>query len=192
MGPHRRMQQIHRRDRAMETGKGRGQKDRLATVMYNLAESLRIVGIFRQPYLPNTAPKLFEQLGVSGETHRLPKPAGSASCPAGTRVHRREALFPRIDVKKELEELEIGERSLPRRRSCSASAAPAPKAEEAKDEEPQELIDFDTFLQGKDEDRQGHRLQVHREEQEASAVHAGLRRSPAHHTFRHSQVVFRA
>ena len=43
--------------------KDEAKKDRLATVMYNLAESLRIVGIFLQPYLPNTAPRLFEQLG---------------------------------------------------------------------------------------------------------------------------------
>ena len=83
--------------------KDEAKKDRLATVMYNLAESLRIVGIFLQPYLPNTAPKLFEQLGVSGELTAY-EARGFGKLPAGTRVHRGEALFPRIDVKKELEE----------------------------------------------------------------------------------------
>jgi len=85
--------------------KDEAKKDRLATVMYNLAESLRIVGIFLQPYLPNTAPKLFEQLGVSGELTAY-EARGFGKLPAGTKVHRGEALFPRIDVKKELEELE--------------------------------------------------------------------------------------
>lgn len=127
--------------------KDEAKKDRLATVMYNLAESLRIVGIFLQPYLPNTAPKLFEQLGVSGELTAY-EARGFGKLPAGTRVHRGEALFPRIDVKKELEELEK-ENAASHAAEASASAAPAPKAEEAKDEEPQELIDFDTFCKVK-------------------------------------------
>ena len=127
--------------------KDEAKKDRLATVMYNLAESLRIVGIFLQPYLPNTAPKLFEQLGVSGELTAY-EARGFGKLPAGTKVHRGEALFPRIDVKKELEELEK-ENAASHAAEASASAAPAPKAEEAKDEEPQELIDFDTFCKVK-------------------------------------------
>ena len=127
--------------------KDEAKKDRLATVMYNLAESLRIVGIFLQPYLPNTAPKLFEQLGVSGELTAY-EARGFGKLPAGTRVHRGEALFPRIDVKKELEELEK-ENAASHAAEASASAAPAPKAEEAKDGEPQELIDFDTFCKVK-------------------------------------------
>ena len=127
--------------------KDEAKKDRLATVMYNLAESLRIVGIFLQPYLPNTAPKLFEQLGVSGELTAY-EARGFGKLPAGTKVHRGEALFPRIDVKKELEELEK-ENAASHAAEASDSAAPAPKAEEAKDEEPQELIDFDTFCKVK-------------------------------------------
>ena len=127
--------------------KDEAKKDRLATVMYNLAESLRIVGIFLQPYLPNTAPKLFEQLGVSGELTAY-EARGFGKLPAGTKVHKGEALFPRIDVKKELEELEK-ENAASHAAEASASAAPAPKAEEAKDEEPQELIDFDTFCKVK-------------------------------------------
>ena len=127
--------------------KDEAKKDRLATVMYNLAESLRIVGIFLQPYLPNTAPKLFEQLGVSGELTAY-EARGFGKLPAGTKVHKGEALFPRIDVKKELEELEK-DNAASHAAEASASAAPAPKAEEAKDEEPQELIDFDTFCKVK-------------------------------------------
>ena len=127
--------------------KDEAKKDRLATVMYNLAESLRIVGIFLQPYLPNTAPKLFEQLGVSGELTAY-EARGFGKLPAGTKVHKGEALFPRIDVKKELEELEK-ENAASHAAEASASAAPAPKAEEAKDQEPQELIDFDTFCKVK-------------------------------------------
>ena len=101
--------------------KDEAKKDRLATVMYNLAESLRIVGIFLQPYLPNTAPKLFEQLGVSGELTAY-EARGFGKLPAGTKVHKGEALFPRIDVKKELEELEK-ENAASHAAEASASAA---------------------------------------------------------------------
>ena len=73
--------------------KDEAEKDRLATVMYNLAESLRIVGIFLQPYLPNTAPKLFEQLGVSGELTAY-EARGFGKLPAGTKVHKGRGPVP--------------------------------------------------------------------------------------------------
>ena len=128
--------------------KDEAKRERLATVMYNLAESLRIVGIFIQPYLPNTAPRLFEQLGVSGGLTSYDSRA-FGNLPEGTRVHKGEALFPRIDVKKELEELEAETAASVAAAEAAARADEAKEAKEAtkeaKPEMPTEFIDFDTF-----------------------------------------------
>ena len=82
-------------------------KPRLGTVLYNLAESLRGVAVLIQAYLPGTAPKIFEQLGVTDEAFKdHDSLLRFGRLPAGTKVQKGEALFPRIDIKKELEELE--------------------------------------------------------------------------------------
>ncbi len=88
--------------------KDESKRDRLGTVLYNLAECMRIVGVCLQPFLTRTAPRIFEQLGISGNEALT----GFESIerfgllPAGTKVVKGEALFPRIDIKKELEYLE--------------------------------------------------------------------------------------
>jgi methionyl-tRNA synthetase len=82
-------------------------KPRLAAVMYNLAESLRIVSILIQPFMPETPPEMWEQLGISDNSTLTWDSARQwGGYPAGTTVRKGEALFPRIDIKKELEELE--------------------------------------------------------------------------------------
>ena len=82
-------------------------KPRLAAVMYNLAESLRIVSILIQPFMPETPAKLWEQLGIPGNTAVTWDSAKQwGGYPAVAVVKKAEALFPRIDIKKELEELE--------------------------------------------------------------------------------------
>ena len=130
--------------------KDEANKERLGTVMYNLAEALRMVAILIQPYLPNTAPKMFAQLGVEGELTTY-EACEFGKLPAGTKVCKGDAMFPRIDVKKELEELEA--ETLAAMAAAEAAEAakqnhvPAEaKAEEAKEEE---LIDFDTFCKVK-------------------------------------------
>lgn len=79
---------------------------RLGTVLYNLAECLRIIGVALQPFLTRTSPKIFAQLGITNEAlmgfdsiHTF------GLLPVGQRVVKGEALFPRIDMKKELEYL---------------------------------------------------------------------------------------
>ena len=76
-------------------------KPRLEAVLYNLCDALRTVTVLMQAYLPNTAPKMAEQLGLSDLSY-----ADLANHPAEYHVHKGEALFPRIDVKKEIEYLE--------------------------------------------------------------------------------------
>lgn len=87
-------------------GKDGTQKARLARVMYNLLECLRISAILLTPFMPDSCAKLFDQIGA-GESLRTWESAGTwGLLPAGVTVSRGENLFPRIDLKKELEELE--------------------------------------------------------------------------------------
>ncbi|MEL7610234.1 MAG: methionine--tRNA ligase [Bacillota bacterium] len=82
-------------------------KPRLGTVLYNLAECLRGAAVLLQAYLPSTAPKIFAQLGVTDEALKdHDSLARFGGLPSGVKVQKGEALFPRIDIKKELEELE--------------------------------------------------------------------------------------
>lgn len=79
---------------------------RLGTVLYNLAECLRFAGVLLQPYMPQTAPKIFAQLGIeSAKLTGVESLNSFGAIPEGASVKKGQALFPRIDVKKELESL---------------------------------------------------------------------------------------
>ncbi len=82
-------------------------KPRLAAVMYNLAESLRIVSILIQPFMPETPEKIWQQLGIAGSgAGQWDSAKHWGGYPQGASVQRGNVVFPRIDIKKELEELE--------------------------------------------------------------------------------------
>lgn len=82
-------------------------KPRLAAVLYNLAESLRIVSILIQPFMPETPEKIIYQLGISGPgALEWDDSKKWGVYRAGAKVNKGEALFPRIDIKKEMKELE--------------------------------------------------------------------------------------
>lgn len=80
-------------------------KQRLKTVLYNLAECLRIAAILLKPFLTSTSQKMFLQLGT-GEDEQMLEAIAFGSGKAGSRVHKGEALFPRIDIDKELKTLQ--------------------------------------------------------------------------------------
>ena len=80
-------------------------KPRLATVIYNLLEGLRIVGVSLSSFLPETAEAMRTQLGVSEEAYTWESILSYGGLPVGTVLRKGAALFPRIDVKKELAEL---------------------------------------------------------------------------------------
>ncbi len=109
-------------------------KPRLEAVLYNLCDALRTVTVLMQAYLPNTAPKMAEQLGLCDLSY-----ADLANHPAEYHVHKGEALFPRIDVKKEIEYLEAEDA----KQKAAAEAAAAPKAEEKKEEAVAEITDHE-------------------------------------------------
>lgn len=83
--------------------KDEAKKTRLASVMYNLAESIRIVSILIQPFMPETPEKIWAQLGIP-ENQRSWDSAGvfGAYTPINP-VSQGEIIFPRIDLAKELE-----------------------------------------------------------------------------------------
>ncbi len=74
-------------------------RQRLATVMYNLAESLRFITVMAAPFMPKLPARVWAQLGLEGRPDL--QTWGSLSwgkLPAGTVLKRGEALFPRIDT----------------------------------------------------------------------------------------------
>jgi methionyl-tRNA synthetase len=106
-------------------------KPRLAQVMYNLAESIRIVSILIQPFMPETPEKIWRQLAVP-ESQRTWESAGvwGAYDPVSP-VAPGEIIFPRIDMAKELEALSALDNSAPAQAKAPAQEkkAEAPKAE---------------------------------------------------------------
>ncbi len=78
--------------------KDEGKRDRLATVLYNLVESIRIGTVLLQPFMPDTAKKIFEQLNTDKITYDTLDYFGYYG--SGTKVGKAEVLFQRIDVKK--------------------------------------------------------------------------------------------
>lgn len=85
--------------------KDEANKPRLASVMYNLCEALRICAVMLTPFMPSTAPKIFDAIGAGAEVQTL-ESAVFGKLSATLTVTKTEVLFPRIDVEAELNELE--------------------------------------------------------------------------------------
>ena len=89
-----------------ELAKDETKRARLATVMYNLLESIRLAGILLVPYMPETAGKILDQIGASAEERSWESAAAFGGLHAEVTVQKGPVLFPRIDMEKELAELE--------------------------------------------------------------------------------------
>ena len=108
---------------------------RLATVMYHLLETIRICATLLMPFMPESAEKIFDQIGACQGCRTWEKANVWGSLRPDATVHKGEALFPRIDAEKalaELEELETQQRK---------AALPALEVEPYTEEK----VDFDTF-----------------------------------------------
>ena len=108
------------------------QAERLQAVMYNLAEALRIIAILIAPFVPVTAPKIYEQLGLGKPESFFMADAVWGKLATGTKVEKGEPLFPRIEV------TEAGETVIAATKKTAAKAikAEAPKAEAKKEAKP--------------------------------------------------------
>ena len=84
---------------------------RLATVLYNLLESVRICSALLSPFMPVTMPKVWEQIGASSENVAYDTLGTFGVLPANVTVKKGEVLFPRIDIKAEIEALEAMKKS---------------------------------------------------------------------------------
>ena len=96
-------------------------KERLKAVMYVLCECIRFVAVLIAPAMPQTPGRIFEQLGIADDSLKdWASLSNFGKIAAGTKVQKGEALFPRIDIKKELEDI------------IPTPVPEAPKAEKAK------------------------------------------------------------
>ena len=88
--------------------KDEAQKERLGSVMYHLAEGLRFVSVLIEAVMPETAVKIRTQLGIGGRGELCSwESIGSyGKLGEGIRVSKGEAIFPRIDIPKELDALD--------------------------------------------------------------------------------------
>lgn len=83
---------------------------RLATVLYNLVDSLRIINILIDPFISNISKKIQKQIGLEKINWNDARTFGLTK--VGTKVHKTEILFPRLDIEKEKEKLEKANKEL--------------------------------------------------------------------------------
>ena len=114
--------------------KDESQKNRLAQVLYNLLECVRLAAVLLTPFMPDTCGKIFGQIGAKEELRSWESAKTWGLLPMDAAVNKGENLFPRIDMEKELKELEELEKK--------PVEAEAPKAEEPKEPEYITIDDF--------------------------------------------------
>ena len=86
-------------------------KPRLATVMYNLLEALRVSLTLLTPFIPESCGKAFDQIGADEAARTWDAACTYGVLPAEVSVRKGETLFPRIDAEKMLAELEEAEKA---------------------------------------------------------------------------------
>ena len=79
---------------------------RLASVLYNLLETIRICTVMLQPFIPDTCEKIFSQIGTAEEYRTFDSATTFGALPKKTAVNKGEIIFPRLDMEKELDTLQ--------------------------------------------------------------------------------------
>ncbi len=103
--------------------KDEAQKGRLARVLYNLLECVRISAVLLTPFMPATCQSIFDQIGAGAELRTWEAASQWGLLPVDAPVTKGAGLFPRIDMAKELEELAALEEA------AKAAAVPAEEKE---------------------------------------------------------------
>ena len=83
-----------------------GKPQRLNQVLYNLVETIRIIAIALKPYMIETPDKIFSQICVSKEIQTWDSAKKFGLLENGTKISKKDNLFPRIEIKKEKEKVE--------------------------------------------------------------------------------------
>lgn len=86
-------------------GKDESKKARLASVLYNLLDTIRISTTLLSCFMPSTMPAVWEQIGADKALITYENAGKTGVLPADVTVKKGPALFPRIDVNKEIDEL---------------------------------------------------------------------------------------
>lgn len=85
--------------------KDESKKARLAAVLYNLLETIRISTTLLSCFMPSTMPKVWEQIGADENLITYENAGKFGVLPSNVTVKKGEVLFPRLDIDKETEEL---------------------------------------------------------------------------------------
>ena len=129
-------------------GKSEEGLPRLRTVLYNLAECIRAVAVHIYPTMPSTPAKIFEQLGVTDPAlMSWDSVLKFGGLKPGTKVVKGAALFPRVDIKKELAALNGEDEAKPEKaekKEAKQAEKQQKKAEKA--EEKAGIASFDDFM----------------------------------------------
>lgn len=120
-------------------GKDESKKARLASVLYNLLEAIRISTTLLSCFMPSTMPKVWEQIGADKALITYENAGSFGVLPADVTVKKGAPLFPRIDVDKEIDELN----ALIEKQMKEAEKEAKGKKEKAADKLPE--ITFDDF-----------------------------------------------
>ena len=85
--------------------KDESKKARLATVLYNLLDTVRVCSILLNPVMPNSCPEIWKQIGAAEDQTTWEKSGEIGALSKNVTVQKGEVLFPRLDMEKEMEEL---------------------------------------------------------------------------------------
>ena len=116
--------------------KDEANRARLATVMYDLLETIRICAVLLTPFMPDTTAKIFERIGANDECKTWDSAEKWGVLPADSTVVKGDALFPRIDAEKAIEELNAIQAEQ-KKNAADSAVETEPLSEEN--------VDFDTF-----------------------------------------------
>ncbi len=126
-------------------GKSEEGTPRLQTVMYVLAECIRAIAVYIQPTMPSTPERIYAQLGVSDDALKTWESVQKfGQLVPGTVVKKGEALFPRVDIEKELKAMS-GESDKAEKQAAKAEKKQEKKKEEKKEAAPG-IATFDDFM----------------------------------------------
>lgn len=122
--------------------KEEAKKDRLATVLYNLVESIVIGASLLEPYMPSTAKKIAGQL--STQLRSFDELGCFGKYPSGNKVTQKpEILFARLDAKEVVEKAEA--MFAERKAAADTAGGAAEEAQDVIDIEPKEEITYELF-----------------------------------------------
>ncbi len=118
-------------------------QDRLATVLYNLMEGIRMAAVALAAYLPDTSARILDMLGTQERDYLKLDQFGLLET-GGKVVEKSEILFARVDIKELMEKVEADKAANAQAQSAAAPAEEA-ETEEGIDIEPKAEITFDDF-----------------------------------------------